>query len=658
MAMFSIGVSALQTSQRALEVTGHNIANASTPGYHRQTPKLASLAAMQLDGHAIGRGVELIDIQRAVNEQLEASLTQQVSQNGDSDARLTTMTRLESRWSTGGASPASQMETLFNDLEQLSTRLNDGAARNVVLSRATATAREFNSLARDMFQMREDLDSSLIGVVNEINPLVKQIATFNGEIARLTAQGIVPNDLLDKRGLLVNELAERMPIAIHSGNQGQITILSSGIPLVIAESAQTVVVDSDGMGATQLLVAGTETPFQVTAGRVGGLLDLRNNQLGAYRNRLDELAREVSRAFDAVQSTGVGLDGGFEQLNGQRGVQDITAKLNAAGLGFPPQAGSLFVTMTNTATGAKTITEVAINPATQSLQDVAAALSSAVPHFSVFVNSQVGTLSLNAAPGYKFDFTGGVDPNSSTTFTAGTTTRATAGGIFTGTTNDVYNVSFLSSGTVGVTPGLQARVTNQAGEIVTTLDIGQGYEAGQPLLLANGVTVSLAPGSAVSGDSFATKVIGQPDSAGLLIALGLNTFFSGDDAATLKLNTDLVGNPNRLATSRTGQPGDTSNLQRLIALRDSPILNGGQLTFSKAYNLTVADIGAEVQSLSQLQATNQLLTDRIQTEIQSDSGVDTNEEMVEVLKFQRMFQMAAKYINAINDTFDELMRLQ
>ncbi|MEK6257861.1 MAG: flagellar hook-associated protein FlgK [Planctomycetota bacterium] len=658
MAMYSIGVSALQAAQRALEVTGHNIANANTPGYHRQVPKLASQSAMQLGGQSIGRGVELIDIQRAVNAQLESSLTQQVTENGATGVRLSTMFRLESRWSTEGASPAGRLEILFNDLEQLSTRLNDGASRKVVLSTAASTAREFNSLATDMYQMREDLDRSLIEVVNEINPLVKQIATFNVEIARLTSQGISPNDLLDQRNQLVNELAERLPIEIQNGNQGQITILAAGTPLVIAGSPQEVVMGASDSGATEILVAGSDSPLQITGGRLGGLLDLRNTQLGAYHVRLDELARAVSRAFDGVQSTGVGVDGGFGQLNGQRGVKDVTAKLDVAGLGFPPQAGSLFVTMTNTATGAKTITEVAINPATQSLQDVAAALSSAVPNFSAFVNTQVGTLSLNAAPGYKFDFTGGVDPNSTTTFTAGTTTTATMGGVYTGAANDVYNVTFLSSGTVGVTPGLQARVTNQAGEIVTTLDIGQGYEAGQPLLIANGVTVSLAVGAVASGDSFATKVVGQPDTAGLLTALGLNTFFSGDDAATLKLNADLAGNPNRLATSRTGQPGDASNLQRLIALRDSPILNDGQLTFSKAYNLTVADIGTEVRALSQLHDTNQLLTDRIQSEIQSDSGVDPNEEMVEVLKYQRMFQMAAKYINTVNDTFEDLLRLQ
>ncbi len=657
MVQLSIGSSALQAAQRALDITGNNIANANTPGYHRQTPTLATQPAMQVDGFSIGRGVELTDIQRAVNEELESSLTRQSTQNGSATAKLTVMNRLESRWSTNDASPVGRMEALFNTLEQLSSRLQDGASRRVVTSTAAATAREFNSLSTDMYRMREDLDRTIRTTINEVNPLTGRIADLNAEIQRLTGQGVRPNDLLDKRGELINQLAERIPIELHKSGQGQVTVLSSGFPLVIGGESHDVAMTVGDGGAMALKVVDTEAPFPVTGGKLGALLELRNTGLAAYQGKLDTLAREMSKAFDAVQSTGVGLDGGFQQLNSQRSVKDVAAKLNAAGLTFPPKAGSVFVSMTNTATGEKTITEVPIDPASQSLTDVAAALNGSVPHLSSFVNSQIGTISLIAAPGYQFDFTGGVDPQTTTSFSASTTTQATPGGTFTGATNDSYTVSFLGAGTVGVTPGLQARVTNQAGEVVGTRDIGQGYEAGQPLVLANGATVKLSPGTVASGDSFTVKAIGQPDSAGLLTTLGLNTFFSGDDAATIRVNDELLADPDRLATSRSGQPGDASNLQRLIALRDSQPMSGGQATFTEFFNQTLGEIGSDVSSLKQLDETNQLLTNRVSDEIQSVSGVDPNEEMVQVLKYQRMFQLAAKYINSVNQTLDQLLQL-
>lgn len=657
MMQLSVGSSALQAAQRALDITGNNIANANTPGYHRQVPTLATQPAMQVDGFSFGRGVELTEIQRVVNEELEASLTQQSTQNGSAAAKLTVMNRLESRWSTNDASPVGRMESLFNTLEQLSSRLQDGASRRVVTSTAAATAREFNSLSTDMYRMRENLDRSIQTTINEVNPLTGRIADLNAEIQRLIGQGVQPNDLLDKRGELINQLAERIPIELHKSGQGQVTVLSSGLPLVIGGESHDVAMTVGVGGAMAVKIVNSEAPFTADGGKLGALFQLRNTGLGAYQDKLDTLAHEMSKAFDAVQSTGLGQGGGFQQLNGQRSVKDVAAKLNATGLTFPPKAGSLFVSMINTATGEKTITEVAIDPVSQSLSDVATALNTSVPHLSSFVNTQIGTISLVSAPGYKFDFTGGVDPQATTSFSSGTTAQATPGGNFTGTTNDSYRVSFLGTGTVGVTPGLQARVTNQAGEVIGTLDIGQGYEAGQPLILRNGASVKLSAGTVASGDNFTVRSIGQSDSAGLLTALGLNTFFSGDDAATIRVNEELLADPDRLATSRSGQPGDASNLQRLIALRDSQPLSGGRATFTEFFNQTLGEVGSEVSSLKQLDETNQLLTNRISDEIQSVSGVDPNEEMVQVLKYQRMFQLAAKYINSVNETLDQLLQL-
>ena len=193
--------------------------------------------------------------------------------------------------------------------------------------------------------------------------------------------------------------------------------------------------------------------------------------------------------------------------------------------------------------------------------------------------------------------------------------------------------------------------------MVATLNVGQGYQASQPLNVANGVTVTLAAGTVAAGDSFATPVVGNPDSGGILTALGLNTLFSGDNAASIAVNSYIASDPSRLATSRTGQPGDTSNLQRFTALADSQVLNNGTQTFTQYANLMVSDIGTDVQSLTQQQSTNQTLTTSITNQQQSVSGVDTNEELASVLQYQQMFAMAGKYITAVNDTLSQLLSI-
>lgn len=558
MLQFSIGVSALQASQRALDVTGHNIANANTPGYHRQVVQLATATPLRLGQFSIGRGVTVNDIQRIFNDNIEAAQVRQATASGESESQLTFATQLESRLSNEEASPGARLETLFNQLEQLSSQLNSSAQRKLVVASAAAMSREFNSLANDMLRLRDDVDQSINAVVAEINPLAKQIASLNSQIAQQTAQGISPNDLLDQRSLALQQLSQRINVDVQPGNQGQVTLLTGGIPLVVSGRALTLEAFRDASDQMRVHPVGADADLEINGGQLGGYLNARRELLPRYQTKLDDLAREVARAFNAVQTTGVGVAGAFTNLTSQQPVRDVTLPLSGAGLPSPPQAGSLTVAVTDVATGERTLTTLNINPATQSLSDVAGSLAS-IPHLLAFANSDGGTLAVMAEPGFTFDFRGD----------------------------------------------------------------GQA----------------------------------DADSSGLLSALGLSSFFIGNTAASLRVSDDLLSNADRIATSRSGQPGDSSNLQRLVALRDAPRMPNGS-TFSNDFIQTVADIGADVQGLTEQRDTNQLLADRLEEQRQSLSGVDPNEEMVNLLKYQRMFQIASKYINVVNEAYDELLTIR
>ncbi|MBS0203083.1 MAG: flagellar hook-associated protein FlgK [Planctomycetes bacterium] len=653
---FSIGVSALQAAQQAMAITGNNVANANTPGYHRQVVKLAAASPMLLGGQSYGRGVEVVDVQRAISQQLEAAITTQGTQNGYVDSLSTSMTQLQSFIATDSSSIANQLGAVFNGLQQASSQLGNSAARVDVVTTAQTLASQFNTLAGNMDQMRTSLDASIVASVNSINPLLKQVADLNAQIASFVDQGVSPNDLLDKRDQLVNTIAQQIPIEVEPGAEQQVTILQSGAPLVIAGDAQQIQYTLDKNGAMNISVRKGSTPLNIDSGALGGMLQARNQDLPDFRQRLDTLAKAIAKQFDSIQSTGVGVNGGFTQLTGQRSVLSTNLLLNSAGLAFPPQAGEITIGLTNTATGQRTMVTVPIDPATQTLKDAASAIGAAVPYVQAFVNDQTGTLSLIAAPGYKFDFTGGVDTNPTTSFSPGTTVTATTGGLPAAGVNDTCTFTFLSSGTVGVTPGLQAQVTDKLGNVLGTVDVGQGYEAGQPVKGPNGVTLTLSAGNVTAGDSLSANSIGNPDSAGLLVALGLNTFFSGNDAASLQVSDQLASNPDCLATSQTGLPGDTSNLQRFVGLQDVQSMGGGTQRLSDFFNKMVSDVGSQVSGLNQQASTNQVLTTRLQDQQQSQSGVDMNEEMVQVIKYQQMFQSAAKYISAVNDMLQQLFQ--
>jgi flagellar hook-associated protein 1 FlgK len=167
----------------------------------------------------------------------------------------------------------------------------------------------------------------------------------------------------------------------------------------------------------------------------------------------------------------------------------------------------------------------------------------------------------------------------------------------------------------------------------------------------------LSPGTVNNGDNFGARVIAEPDAAGLLTALGLNTFFEGDQAGTLKLSPALRANPDLLSGTRTGLPADGSNWRRLAAEMESPLLAGGASNMRKFLSDLIADVGSRVQDLDQRQTALESLGQGLEVERQSISGVDPNEELLRLLQYQRSFQMSARFLTVVNETLQDLFLL-
>ena len=298
--------------------------------------------------------------------------------------------------------------------------------------------------------------------------------------------------------------------------------------------------------------------------------------------------------------------------------------LNNANLSFPPTAGDLYITVTNLATGARTLDQVAIDPSTQSLADVASAINAAVPNVQAVVDPQAGTLSLLAANGYGFDFTGNLSSSPDSQAITGTTT-ASIGGSYTGAGNDTLTYTFSGAGTIGSTPDLTLDVRNSAGTLLNSLNVGQGYQAGIALTTVDGVQVTLASGTVNSGDTFSVNVAGNPDSSGLLPALGLNSFFTGNSAGTLQVNPNLLNDPAQLAASTTGQPGDGSNLEKMVALQTQPVLANHSLSLQQYLENIIGSVGTQVSDVQTTSTALTALGQQLTNQQQSVSGVDSNQ---------------------------------
>jgi flagellar hook-associated protein 1 FlgK len=289
------------------------------------------------------------------------------------------------------------------------------------------------------------------------------------------------------------------------------------------------------------------------------------------------------------------------------------------------------------------------------LQDVATAITTAT---SGRVQASITTdnrLQLQAQAGFSFDMAGRV-PSTPENVSMGGTAMPMVSGIYQGTVNGSYSFQVAGTGTVGVTPNLILEVRDVSNNVVASVNVGQGYTPGSPIAVGNGLQVRIGAGS-VSGGTFNVPVLAMPDSAGLLSALGVNGLFSGSSAIDLKVRPEVMTDPSLLAASRDGQPGDSSNLIRLAGLRDQRLMNGGTETFRENLARIVGDVGASVKTSQDQQTALEALSRNLFAQQQSVSGVDPNEEVANMLQFQRSFQMAARYISSVNTALDDLLNI-
>ncbi|MBL8754065.1 MAG: flagellar hook-associated protein FlgK [Planctomycetes bacterium] len=232
-------------------------------------------------------------------------------------------------------------------------------------------------------------------------------------------------------------------------------------------------------------------------------------------------------------------------------------------------------------------------------------------------------------------------------------------GAFTGSENTRFTFVPESDGVIGQTTDLRVNVFDQDGALVTTLAVGEGYEPGEPIALGNGIRVSFGAGriSATDGQAFELDALADSDTADFLVATGMNAFFLGSNAADIAVNPELLGNPDRLAAGLGSATGDAGNLARIVGLRNLDLDDLDTNTIEDFYADIVGDVGFETAAAtSALTAQNQLLA-QLQADRDAVSGVNLDEEMVDMMRFQQSYEAAARFLSVAQEMTDTLINL-
>jgi flagellar hook-associated protein 1 FlgK len=233
------------------------------------------------------------------------------------------------------------------------------------------------------------------------------------------------------------------------------------------------------------------------------------------------------------------------------------------------------------------------------------------------------------------------------------------GGLYTGADEARWVFRPRSDGVVGTTPGLLVDVFDQKGELVTSLDVGAGYVPGSEIAVTDGVTASFGLGelSASHGDLFALDLVPDTDTTDVLVALGINGLFTGSNAADIAVNADVAGDPRNLASSAAGAPGDGSLLLELLRGEEtrSPAL--GDASLSEYFGKLVGELGFQSASAASARSASDLVIQSLEARRDEVSGVDIDEELVDLVAFEQSFAAAAQYIQTVQQLGDELLAL-
>lgn len=239
---------ALTASQGALYTTGHNIANANTPGYSRQRVNLVQGEPFPNPGMnrpaipgQLGTGVKVDSIQRYREAFLDAQFRGENSKQGYWDARFVSLQKMEDIMNEPSPDGiAASMDRFWNALQDLSVHPEDSGARSVVRQRGYALAETFNYVSNSLKTVQTDLMKEIEQTERDINTILRQINSINFEISKIEPHGYVTNDLYDRRDLLVDQLSQYMNIKVTSEK-------SKGMPSPVAEGIYTItLVDKNG----------------------------------------------------------------------------------------------------------------------------------------------------------------------------------------------------------------------------------------------------------------------------------------------------------------------------------------------------------------------------------------------------------------------------
>ena len=631
--IFGIGLSALQAAQRGLLVTGHNISNTATPGYTRQQVIQSTTDARATGSGFIGQGVQTDTVKRAYNQFLSRQIAQAGTESSQLETYFSQMKQIDGLLadSIGGSGLSPALQDFFGSLQEIATNPAEAASRQSMLSNAEVLVRQFHSMDSQLDEIQEGVNRQIGDSTSLINTLGARIAKLNETIgmAESSANGQPANDLRDQRDELVTQLNDEVRATVVVQSDGGYSVfLGAGQPLVMGSQAFQLAARPSAMDADRLeidhVLGGSSIPLKeasLDGGKLGGLLQFRNEIIDTVRNGLGRVA--------------IGLAGTFNEQH--RLGQD--AQGNLGGDFFTTPGPVVVASAENTGSGvveAEIVSyrdldvsdyHLSFDGASYTLKPIRNGVEGNARIFAAFPQTVEG-VRLNLASGTvaagdeflirptaKGAGQIAVAVQDTGKIAAAAPIRTSAPATNTGTGR-------ISAGTVNAPaptdPNLQQAVTLTFTS-ATTFDVS-GTGTGNP------TSVPFTPGGPITFNGWTVQITGTPKPG--------DTFSVGP-------NTDGVA--------------DNRNALLLGALQSSNTLAAGGASYQGAYGQLVSQMGNKTRELEVTAEAQAALLTQTKALQQSEAGVNLDEEAANLLRYQQAYQAASKVIQTANQMFDALL---
>ncbi len=630
---FDTALSGLRTAQRGLATTSHNIANAATEGFTRQRVEQGTRTP-QLSGNTwVGTGVDATAINRIQDEFINARLQGMASDH----ARLETFhfmaSRIDTTLSNDALSLTPVMQDFFNSIENLNADPASQSARQVTINRAEDFVARLHTLDAQLGGLSEETNRRVASDINDINRYAKGIALINQEIASSygQSQGGSPNDLLDQRDLLITQLAERIQVKTIEQNQGQFNVyIGNGINLVVGSQVQELAPTANVYNPSQLEV-GVQTSdgkikslnSLITGGSLGGSMDFRREMLDGMSTELGRVATVFAMEINAQHAKGVDLYG-------------------EAGQNLFRLAGPAVIEQSSN-TGDATISATINDASKLTLSDYRLSFDG-VDHTVYRLSDNASVTGLPA----NFD---GVD----FAVTAG---AMNAGDSFlirpTGDAARTIAVAITDTNRLAVALPVKgaANLSNTGRAELTQPNVA---DIADPALKDPvTITFKIDPANAnmrlfdvTNTDTGADIAIDVAYEGGGNIAFnGWQTQISGlPDAGD---NFTISASINGVSDNRNGL--QMANLQNNASI-------AGRSTYQEGYNTLIGRIGSLTRQAEIAGSAQETLLQQTQLQRDSISGVNLDEEAVNLTRYQQAYQASAKVIQISNGLFDSILAI-